>query len=134
MKLQLMFQLSILFLCLPIANAADPVQYKEKGFTLTEDAYIMTPSTELEARIAVKEVGLYKVIVEDQSKQLDIYRANNLFYEERLNNFRNQNDELAQKLTTAASSNKLENALYFLGGAIITGAMGYGIYKAASSK
>lgn len=130
-----MFRLKlILFFACFNALASEPVAYREKGYSLSEGAFVFTPEAELKARLMVVEKDFYKQFSETQTKQIELYKENNRIYEERLNNFKAQNDNLSEKLVSASSSNKLENALYFIGGAVITGFMGYGIYKAATLK
>lgn len=120
----------LIFLLSPV-HADDAVTYLNKGVATPSEGYLFTPEAEKNARLGIIERDFYKALNDTKDKQLDLMKDNNKIYEERIANASKQNDVLASKLQESTSSNKIETALYFLGGAVITGAVSYGIYTSS---
>lgn len=113
----------LLILILLISNitlAEDSVQLG-KGQLAPFDGFLLPK----EKVIELKNQDLDNQFLKKTNQNLELINQD---YEKRLTLYINQNDKLAKRLTES-DTNILEKSGYFLLGAVITGVIGYGVYK-----
>lgn len=112
--------LTIILLFSQLCLAEDSVQLGKgqlapfDGFLLPKERIIELKNQDLDFQFVNKENSNLKLINQD--------------YEKRLNLYIEQNDKLAKRVTES-DTNVFEKAGFFILGAVITGAIGYGVYK-----
>lgn len=107
-------------------KAEDNVVYLEKGSPSPFSGFLFQPTEQKRLRLLDEENNFNKQRVELLNNIIDNQKKDALVYEQRLTNFKEQNDKLSQ---ANQSSDFLNKTIYFIAGSVITGLIGYGVYK-----
>lgn len=118
----------ILLFLIP-TQAYGETKYLEKGSIAPFTGYLFELKTEQQARRGLLERDYYKGLSESQQKIIDLQNQNNDKFNERLNLYIKQNDNLAVSLSEAKDTSDWTKILWFTLGVGATGLAIYGASK-----
>lgn len=109
--------------------ACDPVKYLEKGSPAPCTGYLFTPEKEKEVRLKVVELEYEKELNISKSKQIELYKQELQFSDERLKLWNTEALSLNKELVKRQNNDFLKSALFFLLGAAVTTGITYAVNK-----
>lgn len=108
---------------------ADPIVFIGKGQTAPNDGYLFPEAQALEMRKAILERDEYRLLNTSLNTTVKLQNDNINIQEQRIENYRKQNDEMAKALYSSQSMNNWERIGWFFLGIVGTGFAIYGIQK-----
>lgn len=120
--------IAILLITLNVAQAAQVVPLK-KGEVAPFAGVLFDPPAEQKMRLTAEQLDYYKALSESQSKINQKLVETNQIMDDRLQLYLKQNDVLASRLTESRDSAWWERAGMFVLGAVLTGAISYGVVR-----
>lgn len=116
-----------LLLMTNIAFAAPQIDVIRKGDPAPYDGLIMNAEQEQQFRLTEKKYNNAVEQIDSLTKLHKHYQENNQILMQRVENYQEHHQKLAKQVVDMKDSNFLENTLYFLGGAVLTGFIAYGV-------
>ena len=114
-----------------ISLAAD-VTYINKDDKAPYSGFLFTEDKAKDIRLQLIDLDTYKSLNKSLERTVELYKKNEDIDQSKINTLLDQNDKLATNLYSARETSNWERALYFFGGAVLTGLAFYGasqVYK-----
>jgi len=118
----LLNSLCLLLIITPVNTFAEDVIKLDKGTPAPYTGYLFSPETEQKARLSVKELSYYKELNIINEEALNLYSK-------RLTLTDTENLQLRDTIRKQEDVNFWKNTLYFVFGAVITGAIAIGVNR-----
>lgn len=114
---------------LPAKGQAGPVLLKMND-PAPYTGWLFSQDEEVKLRYELSKITVYEQVIESMQRSIDIHKGNEKIEMEKNRILIQRNDDLAKQLSESNRVKDWEKVLWFAGGAIITGLIGYGVVRA----